>query len=205
MATTKSKAKGAGPRVETRGRKKGHAPSNITGKGLPTVDLTPDTDEKRQLVSRLVTETLRTYGLPKVESDEELEQRFADYFQHCALTGEKPTVEQLAQCTGYTMSTLWDWENGRNKGFSTHTSRLVKKAKEFLRVFDAKLILEGAVNPVAYIFRAKNYYGMKDQQDVVVAPQQPLGPDPDEAQLAANYLKALPDADYPTMEEVKKD
>ena len=130
---------------------------------------TVEDDEKRALVSKLLHETNATYNLPKVTSDEELEQRIADYFQRCAETGEVPTVEQVAQCTGYSITTFWDWENGRNKGFSSNTSTVIKKAKEFIRVFDAKLLLAGAVNPVSYIFRAKNYYGMRDQVDHVVA------------------------------------
>lgn len=177
-----------------RGVKKGSVGHNKTGKGLP-LDNAPMTDERRALISQLVTETIRTYNMPRVQSDDELEQRLAEYFQHCAMTGERPTVEQMAQCTGYSMSTVYDWEVGRNLGFSPDTSTIVKKAKEFLRVFDAKMVAEGALNPVVYIFRAKNYYGMRDQQDLVVAPQQPLGPEPDADKLAEDYLKALPAAD----------
>lgn len=187
---------------ETRGVKKGSLGHNKTGKGLP-IDREPMTDERRELISRLVTETIRTYQMPRVKSDEELAQRLADYFQHCAVTGERPTVEQMAQCTGYSLGTVYDWETGKNRGFSSDTSHIVKKAKEFLRVFDAKMVAEGALNPVVYIFRAKNYYGMKDQQDIVVAPSNPMGPDPDAGKLAADYLAQLPDADYPTMEETK--
>lgn len=167
------------------------------------VDSEPMTDERKALISRLVTETIRTYRMEKVKSDEELADRFAEYFQHCAVTGERPTVEQLAQCTGYAIGTVYDWEVGRKRGFSSETGAIVKKAKEFLRVFDAKMVAEGALNPVVYIFRAKNYYGMKDQQDIVVAPSNPMGPDPDAGKLAADYLAQLPDADYPTMEEAK--
>lgn len=175
-----------------RGRPKGHAPSNPTGKGLP-LDREPMTDERRALISRCVTETLRTYAMPKVRSDDELEQRLADYFQHCAETGERPTVEQMAQCTGWPVQEVYEWETGRLKGFSPETATIVKKAKAFLRVFDAKMVAEGALNPVVYIFRAKNYYGMKDQQDVVLSPSSPFGSEPDEKQLASDYLKALPE------------
>lgn len=177
-----------------RGVKKGSAGHNKTGKGLP-LDNAPMTDERRALISKLVTETIRTYNMPKVRNDEELAQRLVEYFNTCAATGERPTVEQMCQCTGYTIGTVWDWEVGRKPGFSPETGVIVKKAKEFLRVFDAKMVAEGALNPVVYIFRAKNYYGMKDQQDLVVAPQQPLGPEPDADKLAADYLKALPAAD----------
>lgn len=152
-------------------------------------------DEKRKLTARLLTETLRTYNMPRVKSDAELEQRLADYFIHCAQNGEKPTVEQMSQCTGYTYATVYDWEVGRNKGFSSDTSNIIKKAKELLRVFDAKLLMEGALNPVSYIFRAKNYYGMKDVQDYILTPNNPLGADGSPEQMAQKYQKALPGAE----------
>lgn len=177
-----------------RGVKKGSKGNNPTGKGA-MLDVVPMTDERRELISRLVTETIRTYNMPRVVSDDELEQRLADYFNDCAKSGERPTVEQMYQCTGVPFSTLYDWETGRTGGFSPATSGILKKAKAFLRVFDAKMVAEGALNPVVYIFRAKNYYGMKDQQDLVVEPRQPMGPAPDEKQLAADYLKSLPAAD----------
>lgn len=170
-------------------KKRPHESSPVIGDNMFLVE----GDEKRQLISRLLKETLATYDLPKVKNDEELKQRIADYFQRCAQTGEKPTVEQMAQVTGYTMSTVWDWEVGRNKGFSSSTSDIIKKAKEFLRTFDAKLLLEGAINPVSYIFRAKNYYGMRDQQEYVLTPNQPLGADSDPATLAQKYKGRLPE------------
>lgn len=37
-----------------------------------------------------------------------------------------------------------------------------------IAAFDAELAVRGLINPVVYIFRGKNYYGMRDQQDVSV-------------------------------------
>lgn len=176
-----------------RGRPKGHAPSNPKGSPLFGEGYIGPPDQKEQLISKCVKQTLRTYLMPRVQNDEELEQRLAEYFQHCADTGERPTVEQLYQCTGWPLNTVSDWEYGKNKGFTPDTALIIKKAKAFLRVFDAKMVAEGALNPVVYIFRAKNYYGMKDQQDVVLSPSSPFGSEPDEKQLAADYLKALPE------------
>ena len=41
--------------------------------------------------------------------------------------------------------------------------------------FDANLLINGKMNPVAYIFRAKNYYGMKDQTESIVKHENNLG------------------------------
>jgi len=75
---------------------------------------------------------------------------------------------------GYDRKTLWCWEVGGD-GSTPVRRNLIKKAKEFLASFDAKLVQEGKVNPVTYIFRAKNYFGLKDQQEYVLTPNNPLG------------------------------
>ena len=81
----------------------------------------------------------------------------------------------MASYTGYSQATVWDWENGRNKGFSPQTSEIIKKAKDILKIFDAKMVLAGKIPFLAYCFRSKNYYGMKDEQEIVVAPRNTLG------------------------------
>lgn len=50
--------------------------------------------------------------------------------------------------------------------------------------FDAKLVQENKVNPTTYIFRAKNYFGLRDTQEYVLTPNNPLGAetDPEEIQ-----------------------
>ncbi len=133
------------------------------------------TQQDRELVKLLLGEVLDEYKQPKVRSDKELAQRISDYFEKCAVTGQIPTVEEMAMSTGYSQATVWDWENGRNKGFSSETSELIKKAKDFIKTFDAKLVIAGKMNFLAYCFRAKNYYGMVDKQEHVIIPSNPLG------------------------------
>lgn len=105
----------------------------------------------------------------------------------CAATGQIPTVEEMAMCTGYSQATIWDWENGRNHGFSTETSAIIKKAKDFLKTFDAKLVISGKLNFLAYCFRAKNYYGMVDKKEYVLEPRNPMGDAQDLATIEAKY------------------
>ena len=70
------------------------------------------------------------------------------------------------------------------EGSTPARCNLIKKAKEFLASFDAKLVQENKVNPVTYIFRARNYFGLKDQVEYVLKPETPLGDakDPNEIQ-----------------------
>ena len=124
--------------------------------------------EDKALISRLLTEALDAYSQTRVKSDEELAERLATYFKVCAESGRVPTVEEMVMYTGYTYATVWDWETGRRKGFSSETAEIVKKAKEYIKTFDAKLVVSGKENPIVYFFRAKNYYGMQDKQEFVI-------------------------------------
>ena len=136
-----------------------------------------ETDEDKALVRKLLGEVLIEYNQPKVKNDEELAERLNGYFMRCAESGQIPTVEEMCLSTGYSQSTCWDWETGRRKGFSNSTAEIIKKAKEMLKTFDAKLVISGKLNFLAYCFRAKNYYGMVDKQEMVLTPNNNNEPD----------------------------
>ena len=74
-----------------------------------------------------------------------------------------------------------------------NASEIIKKAKSFLQSFDAKLVICGQLNFLAYCFRAKNYYGMVDKREVEVASNRdPLGERMSLEELEAR-INALPD------------
>ena len=123
--------------------------------------------ENAATISRLMTETLQSYVKPRVRNDAELEERFVEFYKECAEYGKIPTLEELFLSTGYSLSYMKMIMTGERKGFSHESKNIIIRAKEFLRTFDAKLVVTGELNPIIYIFRAKNFYSMKDQQDVV--------------------------------------
>lgn len=130
-------------------------------------------DEKRAFVAKAVENNLVFFNkgvYEKVTSDEELCERLNWFFTECARTRQIPNIEKMSNALGYHNRTILDWENGRLKGFSPVTGEIIKQAKQILASIDAELAQEGKSQPVVYMFRAKNYYGMKDQQDVVVTP-----------------------------------
>lgn len=130
-----------------------------------------ETDEDKALLQKILREAYEAYKMPRVKSDEELIERLDSYFCRCAEKGITPCVEEMVTYTGYSHSTVIDWEKGRSKGFSPNTSQIIKKAKDFLKIFDAKMVMAGKLNVVAYIFRAKNYYGLKDTPDEEIVRQ----------------------------------
>lgn len=130
-------------------------------------------DEKRAFVAKAIENNLVFFNAGvqnRVSSDEELCERLNWFFSECARTQQVPNIEKMANALGYHRNTLLDWENGVTSGFSPATKDIIKQAKQILASIDAELAQEGKTQPVVYMFRAKNFYGMRDQQDVVLTP-----------------------------------
>ena len=104
--------------------------------------------------------------LPPVQDDEECAERLNYFFQHSAETGDLPTVEKLALALGVDRWQWWSWCNG--VGCSQERTEMMKKARTIMAALDAELAEKQKISPVTYIFRAKNFYDMKDQHESVV-------------------------------------
>lgn len=70
-------------------------------------------------------------------------------------------------------------------------SDVVKNAKELIGSAEGLLALDGELNSTVYIFRAKNYQGMTDKQEVVLTPNSI----PEEQANAEEIIKNLPGID----------
>lgn len=140
------------------------------------------TGTKAEDVKRIMKNCLRWYELPRIKTDEDCRQRLYDFFVGCAETGELPTVEKMCLALGYARNTVFEWEQGLK--CSSERTNSIKKAKSLIATFEAEMVSEGKINPVTYIFRAKNFFGMKDTQDLILTPNNPLGdqPTPEELQ-----------------------
>lgn len=145
------------------------------------------------MVSDMLTQVYRAYKMPRVTSDDELMERIDQYITDCCDRGTYPTVEELALYTGYSIATLLDWEHERTRGLGNQTSRIIKRAKEIIKSLDAKMVLQGNIDIAAYCFRAKNYYGMRDQQDVIITPGNQLEQTATAEEIAAKYRELPPD------------
>ncbi len=137
-----------------------------------------NTEAKKADVKRIMQNVLKWYNMTPIKTDEECEQRIAAFFLGCAEDGSIPTVEKMCLALGYDRRTVWAWEDSGLLG-SPKRQDIIKRAKNYLSSFDAELLLENKVNPVSYIFRAKNYYGMVDKTEHVLTPNTPLGNIPD--------------------------
>lgn len=135
-------------------------PPSVVKKHLANV---PESD-----ISRIVRESFQYFDRKPVKDNKELAERLNDYFKQCNDEGQLPTVEDMCLALGTTRQRVWEWEN--NPSRDPERADIVKKAKEIIAGIDGKLAAEGKIPQVVYIFRAKNYHGMKDQQEMVLTP-----------------------------------
>ncbi len=164
---------------------------------LPTTALKrlEEDDSKRAFIGKTLNNILavsKAFDAPP-KNDEELCDRLNWFFKTCAETQQLATVEKMCLALSWSRQHVFELEAGNRPGFSLDTRDILKKAKNLIASMDAELAQEGKIQPVVYMFRAKNYYGMKDQQDVVVTPNQ-TGDFQDRATIEAKYAE-LPEPD----------
>lgn len=145
-------------------------------------------------ISNIIKNSLYWYDREPVKTDEECAERLNEFFKRIAETGEIPTVEKMALALGVTRKTLNQWENKHTLTFDR--SSMIQKAKEILASLDAELVSRGKIPQITYIFRAKNYFGMTDTQQINLTASQPLGENLTEEEAAKKYQAALPDVNF---------
>lgn len=136
-------------------------------------------------ISRAIINATRYIKAKPCKDDDDCAERINKYFADCAKHGEIPKIENLSLCLGTTRQNVWNWANGKN--CSEVRTRMIQRAKDILSAIDAELVSTGKIPQVVYIFRAKNFYDMRDQQDVVIAPNNPLGESMTTEQLTEKY------------------
>lgn len=161
----------------------------VKKRGSKSASVVENLEAKKEEIQRIVFESAQYFDRKPVQSDEECAERLNEYFAQCYREGQIPTVEDMALALGVVPATLWDWEHGRSR--TPARAEMIKRAKGILQGIDAKLVSEGKIPQVTYIFRAKNFYGMRDQQEVVLTPNtDPLGEQKDPESMRQKYLEA---------------
>lgn len=162
---------------------------NFPAAGLKRLE---DDDEKRVFIGKALGNILavsRAFEEPP-KNDEELCERLNWFFQRCEETQQLPTVEKMCLAIGYDRVTVFDWISGKHKSsIGEQAPNIIKKAKNIIASLDAELAQEGKIQPVVYMFRAKNFYGMADKQEIVVTPNNPLGESADPSTIAQKYAE----------------
>lgn len=112
---------------------------------------------------------LRSWSRP--ETDEEIEKRVSEYFQFCIRRQIRPGVEGLCLALGRTRQGLIVMQNsGGRRGAA------IDRAKGLLAALLEEWSLSGKINPVTFIFLAKNHYGYRDKSELEVATRPDIMP-----------------------------
>jgi hypothetical protein len=113
------------------------------------------------------------YDWPKIDldSDDEVRDRINLYFDYCTQEGLKPVIEGLALAIGIDRRTLWEWETSQKRAtLGSSRADMIKKAKDYVAFLMSDGVMSGQINPVTWIFYAKNYFGMTDSQNITITP-----------------------------------
>lgn len=141
-------------------------------RGSKSASIEATTTATSEEISEIIQNSYKWFNYPEVKTEDECAERLNLFFAECAKTGEIPTVEKMCLALGTYRKKVWDWENG--VGVTSSWCNMIKKAKQILASMDAELVSRNKIPQVTYIFRAKNFYGMQDKQEVVLTPNNPL-------------------------------
>ena len=143
----------------------------VRKRGSQSASIANNTASKEE-ISEILRNTLYWYDREIVRSDDECAERLNEYFTRVVENKEIPTVEKMCLALGTVRRTVWDWENG---SLGTARANMIKKAKEISAALDAELVSQGKIPQITYIFRAKNFFGMKDNQEMTLVNGSPMG------------------------------
>lgn len=149
-------------------------------------------DETPQDIQNALGHVIQWFKMDKVQSDEDVKDRTAYYLTTCYERGQRPTVESYALSLGVTRRMLDYWKNG--KYCSPERTELVNQVYEALAAFDAELVVTNKLQPVPYIFRAQNYYGLRNYNRTEIT-MGPINTDADKSPAELEEYLNIIDAD----------
>lgn len=161
-------------------------PKKGTG-GTENFPGTLSSDIPKKHRTKVLENAMHWYHYPKVQNDQEVAERLEAYFLRCIDNGEHPTWEKLCLSLGFPRQTVHRWVTGEIN-CSEMRRDLIKKAKEIMASYDAEMAMDGAINPIVYIFRAKNYFGMVDRVEHVANTDNLLGELKDQREIAGRIM-----------------
>lgn len=141
--------------------------------------------------SRYLRYALASWDLPPIDISDpkQVEQRIHDYFQFCIDNDRKPNIKGLGNWIGVDDETVMRWRRGEYRA-ETHRG-LIKKAVDALQEMWWDYGQNGKCNPASWIFIGKNAFGMRDEQQVVITPNNPMD-QMDASQARQKLMDAIP-------------
>lgn len=142
--------------------------------------------------ARYLRYAMASWDLPPIDISDpvQVENRIRQYFQFCIDNDRKPNIKGLGNWLGVSGETVRLWRTGQYRN-ETHFA-VIKKAIDALEEMWWDYGQNGKCNPASWIFIGKNAFQMRDEQQVVITPNNPL--DAGSADDIKNkYVQALPE------------
>lgn len=96
---------------------------------------------------------------------EKIQERTLSYISHCEQYNNLPTMQGLAGWLGINRKTLYEWLKDNRK---PQTVDLLEKIRDLIVDISTQAASKGKINPVTWIFYAKNYFEMQDSVELNV-------------------------------------
>lgn len=145
-------------------------------------------------ISKMLKQAMTISHWPEIDTDkaEDVASRIDLYHTFCIENDIKPDMVGMALAIGVDRTTLWRWENGVESNKPQTVRNVIKKGREINELMMSQMMQNGRINPVVGIFLLKNSHGYKDQQDIVITPNNPLET-ADPTQTRQKYIQSLPE------------
>ena len=157
------------------------------GQNLLSFDTLAGTGENSRYINFIMT----ARAMPKIDTGDpkQVMERIDWYFGYCGENDMKPTVSGLASAIGVSRNALWKWKTGVDR---PQNYPLVEEAYNRLEELWELYMMNGKIHPANGIFLGKNHFGYKDEQNVIVTPNNPLGDTVSIEEIEEKYAE-LPD------------
>lgn len=103
-----------------------------------------------------------------LNSPEQMNKEIEEYFELCDEYHTVPVITGLASYLGLNKSYMYQLANS-----DSEMAPSIKKAISFVEELMESATLRNAVNPVSFIFLAKNWFNMSDSQTITIKPEDP--------------------------------
>ena len=145
-------------------------------------------------ISRMLSQAITISHWPAIDTNnaDQVSERIDQYHLYCIQNDMKPDMSGMALALGVSRKTLWAWENGVESNKPQAVRNALKKGREINEIMMVQLMQNGKINPVTGIFLLKNNHEFKDQQDVVITPNNPID-NGDPSEVRNKYVQALPE------------
>ena len=114
----------------------------------------------------------------------EMKRRFNRYLQLCAERDIKVSNQAAYYAIGIPKQRVSEIVNS---SANTEVAEFLRQVKAVCAMYRESLMADAKLNPVVGIFWQKNYDGFRDQQEVVLTPNTPLGAEDNPDNIAERY------------------